>query len=495
MGYGTYFVVSGVSGQMIWGPYYPANPPAGITCATGNAAILGDFDGDGTTDIAISCGTGGSYSGHVAVVSGFDGHEIVRLTNPLPPLAGAYAWSVGAAGDVNGDGLGDFIVSNRLGGFDVHLGPAGAFAYSIFGPTHNTVAGRGVGDLNGDGKSEIVMGWAGTGVASVHSGADGALLTSFCMPHAGFARCGGRMGLQPVPMGDHNGDGIPDFALGNPYVGFGPSNASGFVTIFSGADCSVILQRWGRRTWGGLFPSEGLGKFLSGGTDINGDGVNDLVTSSERQGYTFFSVISGRTGQTLFRLRSAVYGGSYPIGTSAWGCAALGDLNGDGCAEWALCDPEYAAGGPLAGRMLVLKGAPGDVESICAGAHNSLGRASGLRLDGPPTWGTRELWIEIEDAIPDAIAQVVYGPEHPATPFGDGHLCIDPTFRFAYAAPIRLDATGAATVHADWARPSIATGPGAWSAGSTWVLQASYRDPGGPAGYNATEALRVTFNR
>ena len=144
---------------------------------------------------------------------------------------------------------------------------------------------------------------------------------------------------------------------------------------------------------------------------------------------------------------------------------------------------------------MILKGAPGDVDSICAGALNSLGRVSGLVWNGPPTEGTREAWIEVRGAIPDAIAQVEFGPEHPATPFGDGHLCLDPAYRFRYAAPVRLDRTGAASVHADWGRPEISAGPTAWSAGSTWVLQGTYRDPSGAAGFNATEALRVTFNR
>ena len=496
LGRGTYFVISGVTGEMIWGPYYSSNNAAGITCGINNAAVLGDFDGDGTPDIAIGCGTSSAYAGHVVVLSGRTGQELARITNPLPPIAGRFGESVGAVGDVNGDGLADLIFSRDSGRFDIHLAPSGAFAYSIFGPSISA-GGKGIGDLNGDGKSEFVVGWGSSGVASVHSGADGSPMTAFCMPHAGLSLCGGRMGIQPVALGDLNGDGVPDFALGNPWVGFLPSGASGFVMVFSGADFSVILQKWGRND--GLDPvfGEGLGMFLGGGIDINGDGVKDLVVSSNggSWGHVVFSVISGRTGQILFRLRPQALGGSYPIGVSGSGCAALGDLDNDGCAEWAVCDSQYAAAGVLAGRMLILKGAPGDVDSICAGALNSQGRVSGLVWNGPPTEGTREAWIEVRGAIPDAIAQVEFGPEHPATPFGDGHLCLDPAYRFRYAAPVRLDSTGAASVHADWGRPEISAGPTAWSAGSTWVLQGTYRDPSGAAGFNATEALRVTFNR
>jgi len=495
LGQGTYFVHSGATGEMIWGPYYPSSQSAGITCGFGGAAVLGDFDGDGTTDIAIACGTGGSYGGHVVVLSGVNGHEITRITNPLPPISGRYAESVGAVGDVNGDGLADLIFGREGGRFDVHLGPIGAFAFAVFGPAYS-YGGKGIGDITGDGKCDFVIGWRNSGVASVHSGADGALLTSFCMQHSGVNLCGGQMGLTPVAMGDINGDGVPDFALGNPDVGFLPVASSGYVTMYSGFDFSTIHQKWGR-IWGGVAPNEGFGRFVGGGTDINGDGVNDLVASSDWFGFgaRFFTVLSGRTGQVLFRLRSEIYGGTYPIGLDGVGCNSLGDLDGDGCAEWAVCDPEYAAAGLLAGRMLILKGSPGDVESICAGAPHSLGHAAGLRFEGPPTEGTRELWIEVHDGVPDAIAQVVFGPEHAATAFGDGFLCIDPVYRFRYASPVRLDTSGFASIHADWGRPAIGAGPTAWTAGSTWVVQATFRDAGGAAGYNATEALRVMFNR
>ncbi len=44
-------------------------------------------------------------------------------------------------------------------------------------------------------------------------------------------------------------------------------------------------------------------------------------------------------------------------------------------------------------------------------------------------------------------------------------------------------------------RAEIGAGPTAWSAGSTWVVQAAFRDAGGATGFNATNAMRVTFNR
>ena len=74
-------------------------------------------------------------------------------------------------------------------------------------------------------------------------------------------------------------------------------------------------------------------------------------------------------------------------------------------------------------------------------------------------------------------------------PAGGGTLCIDPGTLIRYANPFTLDAQGAASVHANWGRAEIAT---RWVPGSTWVLQAFFRD--GASGFNTTGAMRVTFN-
>jgi len=39
----------------------------------------------------------------------------------------------------------------------------------------------------------------------------------------------------------------------------------------------------------------------------------------------------------------------------------------------------------------------------------------------------------------------------------------------------------------------MASGPAAWTVGSTWTLQFYYRDPGGTAGFNLSDAMRVTW--
>jgi len=44
----------------------------------------------------------------------------------------------------------------------------------------------------------------------------------------------------------------------------------------------------------------------------------------------------------------------------------------------------------------------------------------------------------------------------------------------------------------DWSDPSL---QGAWAGGTTWSIQAGFRDPGDPLGANTTNALEILFTR
>ncbi len=493
-GAGTYFVHSGVSGEMIWGPYYPSSPSTGLFCGQSHASVLGDFDGDGITDIAVSCGTLGGSAGNVNVLSGLDGHLIVNIPNPVPGLVAHFGYDVGALGDVNGDGFADLIISGSEPRQDVYAGPNGTFLYSVFGPTLTFSAGRGIGDITGDGLDDFLIGWRSSGLATVHSGADGSIVTQFCMSHNGSNACAGNMGPQPVKLGDVTGDGVPDFAIANPDITFA-GDGGGVLQVYSGADFSIVHHLSARR-WGAPYELLRMGHHLAGGNDINGDGVPDLVTTSAQFfSIGYFSAISGRTGQVIYRVRSHWQGGILPFSVNSGGCATLDDINGDGYGDWAVCDPTFSGVAVNAGRMVILSGGAGDVESICDGVAHSLGHPAKIVFNGPPTEGTRELQIEVEEGVPDAAGHILYGLEHAPTVFGDGILCIDPLSRINYGDPFRLDASGFVSVLADWGRPEIASGPTAWTAGSTWVVQAAFRDPGGTAGFNTTNAVRVLFNR
>jgi hypothetical protein len=109
-------------------------------------------------------------------------------------------------------------------------------------------------------------------------------------------------------VGDMNGDGIPDFAVGAPgefSVGFGA--ARGFVRVYSGADASILHHIDGDRELS-LF---GFG--VSGTGDINADGVPDLLVGapydpSPSIAKGSVAAYSGRTGAMLWRVYAVLNG-------------------------------------------------------------------------------------------------------------------------------------------------------------------------------------------
>src|SRR5207245_1373793 len=147
---------------------------------------------------------------------------------------------------------------------------------------------------------------------------------------------GGGVGRGPVVTGDFNGDGKPDFAVGN--------RRRGSVSIFLGQ---------GDGTFGAesLFAVGSDPAEMAAG-DLNGDGVPDLVVVNQGQPYTGvmgdLSILIGR-GDGTFAPEVRLPAGSSPVS------AALGDFNGDGHADLAVAN-EDDLGDALPGYVLVFQG-------------------------------------------------------------------------------------------------------------------------------------------
>jgi hypothetical protein len=197
--------------------------------------------------------------------------------------AGAHNFGSGVdhVGDLDGDGVGDLVVG-AAGSTLATPGRAYAFSgrtgrelWKVSSlPTNGGGFGQffvaGLQDLNGDGTPDVYVSDyndnAGTGQAAVYSGVDGSVLLQF---HGAPGD-----GLGPGrEAGDVNGDGIQDLAIGSYTAADGAPNA-GKVQIFSGADGSVL------RTITSTTPGEQLGFDAVGIDDVNGDGIPDLLASA-----------------------------------------------------------------------------------------------------------------------------------------------------------------------------------------------------------------------
>jgi hypothetical protein len=129
----------------------------------GVRVAAGDTTGDGLADIITGAGPGGGP--HVKVFSGLDNslrQSFMAYTTAF--RGGVYV----GAGDVNGDGRADVITGAGAGGgshVEVFSGPDGSLLRSFLAYDSTFVVGVRVGatgDINGDGRAEVVAG-AGPG--------------------------------------------------------------------------------------------------------------------------------------------------------------------------------------------------------------------------------------------------------------------------------------------------------------------------------------------
>jgi uncharacterized protein YkwD len=227
---------------------------------------VADITGDGKQDVIVSPGVGMS-----PLVKVYDG-----VTGRLFRSFWAYSiyWRGGvnvAVGDVNGDGRADIVTGAEAGGgpnvkaFDGKS--LAAFRnFMAYDPRFRGGVRVAVGDVNGDGKADIITA-PGAGMASfvkTFSGASGALMSSFMAYDAGWA--GGAF----VAAGDLDGDGKADIVTG--------ADAGGLahVKAFNATNQSLLAS----------FASDAG---FSGGVrvavrDVDGDGKAEIMTAQGKGG-------------------------------------------------------------------------------------------------------------------------------------------------------------------------------------------------------------------
>jgi hypothetical protein len=233
-----------------------------------------------------------------------------------------------AVGDVNGDGTPDIVTAPGAGGgpdIRVFDGKTGTMIDEFFAYASNFTAGVyvAVGDVNGDGKADIITG-AGAGGGphiKAFSGADNSVLQSFFAYDATFT------GGVTVAAGDVNGDGKADIV-----TGAGPGGGP-HVKVFSGTDLTVLQSffAYDQGFTGGIFVAAG---------DVNGDGKADIITGAGPGGGPHVKVFDGASNALInqFFAFEDTFTGGVGVGVV--------DANGDGKAD--LLFGPGAGGGPRA---------------------------------------------------------------------------------------------------------------------------------------------------
>ncbi len=244
-------------------------------------AGAGDLNRDGHPDFIISSHGYYSQLGFVRAISGKDGS--ILFTVSAIGQNEFFGTSVSSAGDVNQDGYPDVIVGahqlgrNHPGYVRVYSGLDGSVLHTFQGTENHDNFGcsvSGIGDVNNDGHPDLVIGAFGentngsiAGSASIYSGLDGSRLLIILGDKAGDM-----FGWAVSGIGDTNGDGHADFAVGIPR--FSSNTEPGEIRVFSGRD-GLLIQ-----SIAGVSRGDRFGFSVACAGDVDKDGRTDVISGA-----------------------------------------------------------------------------------------------------------------------------------------------------------------------------------------------------------------------
>ena len=343
------------------------------------------FSGSDSFTYSVSDGNGGSHSASVTVtvnpvaappsgptvfnvgnLDGSDGFVLPAGMQHSSAPSGNMGSAISRAGDVNGDGFDDFLVSDpdaelstfqpsfpASGGvsylvfgsgndfpsvFDVHPEPSDGTVIQLFGAQRLGKAGTSVsggGDIDGDGFADLIIGEPGSGAGRVFVVQGGANLSS---PQVGQSftpnvpleflndanqvggtdtegfeivgeSTGDGLGTSVAHAGDFDGDGLADFIIGAP-GGSGDTGSAYVIFDASAAQSGQLRLADLEANQGvklvGFEADSDFGFSVAGAGDINGDGYADVIVGahSASPGGQFTA------GQAFVIFGSASYAGS-----------------------------------------------------------------------------------------------------------------------------------------------------------------------------------------
>lgn len=326
---------------------------------------VGDMSGDGIPDFVASS-LGGLKQGFVW--SGADGTLLANVDT---------FGACDGLGDVDGDGLMDFVFGRAGGQFGVTFGGRFETVYIVQGPPYPGLIHFGltlasVGDVDEDGVQDFAVSAPGSsqkafcvlGSVFIFSGADGELLNEFHGPGPDSL-----FGWGIAYIGDANGQGGPDIAIGAPACCWdclqpGPGRTQSFD-----ARTGQVMPSYSITFDQGL----DLGRSVSGVGDLNGNGLDDVLVGASP---ALLVALEGSTSQPIFdgfRGHCSLFSSLVPAG----------DVNDDDFPDF------YTQGRcSLPARVNLYSSEPIGVHTLGKPCSSPAGTAARIGVSGTPALGT-----------------------------------------------------------------------------------------------------------
>jgi hypothetical protein len=277
-----------------------------------NAAATAPGSGPSAFDVSSTTGSASSS-------------QSTFLVAPAVSISGAPT-SV-AVGDLNNDGKLDLVVANSSAAIvTVLLGKGdGGFQAAVNYPVGRNPSSMVIGDFNGDGKLDVaVANQAGNTISVLLGNGDGTLQKA--------VNYQGVSGPVYLVAGDFNGDGYPDLAAAN-------SGNSSISVLLNKGDGTFEVAAASYKV--------GAGPKAIVAADLNGDGHLDLATANSDG---TLSILMGK-GDGTFRPTS-----SFSVGSTSLSSIGAGDFNGDG-------KPDLAVGNTFASVSVLLGNGDGTFQT------------------------------------------------------------------------------------------------------------------------------------
>jgi hypothetical protein len=359
-------------------------------------ASAGDVNGDGYSDVLVGCYAfdhGQKDEGSVFVWYGrADSIKETVVTNLEMNLPGSqFGWSVSGAGDVNGDGFGDVIISaNNYDNGETGEGAAFIFhgsAQGLAAVPNMTLEGNqqyaslgsvaSAGDVNGDGYGDVIVGMPlydngveNTGKAWIFYGSSlGLGLGNLTETTLLGTQQDARFGSSVSSAGDVNKDGYGDIVIGEPeYDISNPYMDEGRAIIYYGAANGINLNT-NPTIINGSTDGSYMGITVAGSIDANKDGFGDVLignpwyTSGEDYEGAVFIYYGSQSGVNT--ANPTILQSNFAFAEMGQ-VANAGDINGDGFNDIAVGAQKYSNGEYTEGALFLFYGSANSINEAPA---------------------------------------------------------------------------------------------------------------------------------